>query len=125
MPGQVGQVAVRIGVWIMPNFLVQVGYTAASWAAQMKNPQDVRERVQPTAEAVGGRLVSVFYAFGEHDLVAIAEFPNDTAAAAWAIGVNAGGALRSFKTTPLISVEDGIQALRDASNVAEIYRPPT
>jgi uncharacterized protein with GYD domain len=109
----------------MPNYLVQVGYTAASWAAQMKNPQDVRERVQPTAEAVGGRLVSVFYAFGEHDLVVIAEFPNDTAAAAWAIGVNAGGALRSFKTTPLISVEDGIQALREASNVAEIYRPPT
>lgn len=108
----------------MPHYLVQVGYTPASWAAQMKNPQDVRERVEPTARAVGGRLESVFYAFGQHDLIAIVEFPTDAAVAAWAIGVSAGGALRSFTTTPLMTVEDGMTALRDASAVAGEYRPP-
>lgn len=109
----------------MPHYLVQVGYTAESWAFQMKNPRDVRERVTPTAEAVGGRLESVYYAFGDYDLIAIVEFPNDAAVAAWAIGVSAGGAVRSFRTTPLVSVEDGMQALRDASQVASAYRPPT
>lgn len=109
----------------MPHYLVQVGYTPASWAAQVKNPQDVRERVGPSAEALGGRLQSVFYAFGEHDLVAIVEFPDNAAVAAWSMGVSAGGALRSFTTTPLVSAEDGLGALRNASKVAGAYRPPT
>ena len=108
----------------MPYYLTQVGYTPESWAAQMKRQQDVRERVGPAAEALGGRLDSVFYAFGEHDLVAIVEFPNDAAVAAWSIATSAGGALRSLKTTPLISVEDGLGALRDASKVTEAYRAP-
>jgi uncharacterized protein with GYD domain len=108
----------------MPYYLTQVGYTPESWAAQMKSQQDVRERVGPATEALGGRLESVFYAFGEHDLIAIVEFPNDAAVAAWSIATAAGGALRLLKTTPLISVEDGLDALRNASKVTEAYRPP-
>jgi uncharacterized protein with GYD domain len=84
----------------MPYYLTQVGYTPESWAAQMKSQQDVRERVGPAAEAIGGRIDSVFYSFGEHDLIAIVEFPNDAAVAAWSIATSAGGALRSLKTTP-------------------------
>lgn len=40
----------------MPYYLTQVGYTPESWAAQMKSQQDVRERVGPAAEALGGRV---------------------------------------------------------------------
>jgi len=32
--------------------------------------------------------------------------------------------LRSLVTTPLIGVEDGLDALRNASKVTEAYRPP-
>jgi uncharacterized protein with GYD domain len=109
----------------MPHYLTQVGYTPESWAAQIRNPQDVRERVSRAADAVGGRIESVFYAFGAHDLVAIVEFPDDAAVAAWAIATAAGGALRSMTTTPLINVDDGLDILRTAAKVTQVYQPPT
>ena len=106
----------------MPHYLTQVGYTPESWAAQVKNPKDVRERVGPAAEALGGRIEMLFYVFGEYDLIGIVEFPNDAAAASWAIATAAGGALRSMRTTPLISIEDGLGILGEASRVAAAYR---
>jgi uncharacterized protein with GYD domain len=108
----------------MPYYLSQVGYTPESWAAQIRNPQDVRERVGRAADAVGGRMESAFYAFGTHDLIAIVEFPDDAAVAAWAIATAAGGALRSMTTTPLISVDDGLNIMRNAAKVTQVYQPP-
>jgi hypothetical protein len=42
--------------------------------------------------------------------------------AAVALAIGAGGALRSFETTVLMSVEDTLGALRQAGEVR--YRPP-
>jgi hypothetical protein len=42
--------------------------------------------------------------------------------AAVALAISAGGALSSFETTVLMSVEDTMDALRKASHVR--YRPP-
>jgi uncharacterized protein with GYD domain len=109
----------------MPNYMIQVGYTPESWAAQVKNPRNALERVQPTAEALDGRLESFYYCFGEYDVMAIAEFPDDKAAAAWAVGITAGGAVRSFRTTPLLSAEDGVGVMREANKVSSMYAPPT
>lgn len=107
----------------MPHYLIQIGYTPASWTAQMNNPQDVRDRVASTAEAVGGRIESMFYAFGEHDLIGILEFPTDKDLAAWSIGISAGGAVRSVQSTSLLSIDDGMAAMRKASGVSKVYIP--
>jgi uncharacterized protein with GYD domain len=108
----------------MAKYLVQVGYTAQSWAAQVKNPANALDRVRPTAEAVGGRLECFYYCFGDYDVVVIGEFPNDQAAAAWSMGISAGGAVRSIKTTPLMDPDEGVIVMREASKVSSIYAPP-
>ena len=56
----------------------RAAYTAESWAAQLKNPQNRVDAVGKQAcEAVGGKLVGGWLCFGEYDLVIVADVPND------------------------------------------------
>jgi uncharacterized protein with GYD domain len=66
--------------------------------------------------------LGAYYAFGEHDVVLIAEFPDNVSAAAIALTVAAGGAAKEFKTTVLLSVDEVLEAMRRAGRAA--YRPP-
>jgi len=108
----------------MPIYMWQGSYTGESWAAQMKNPQNRVEAVGKAAcEAVGGRLIGGWYAFGDYDVVIVAELPSAEAMAAIAIALSAGGALTSAKTTVLMSGADGAAAVAKANDVANVYRP--
>ena len=110
----------------MSKYLVQVGYTAEAWTAMGRGPQNVMERVQASAEALGGSIDSLFFCFGDYDLVGIVAFPDSRGVAAWSMAVSSGGGVRSFKTTTLLSVEEGLQALGRATQVtrAAIGRRP-
>jgi uncharacterized protein with GYD domain len=105
----------------MPLYLYQAAYTAESLAAQIRNPHDRIEAVRPAFEAVGGRILAGGYPFGEYDVLVIYEAPSDTAAAAIALAVAAGGAVRSGKTTRLLNGQEWTDALRQAQGSQ--YRP--
>ena len=108
----------------MPLFMYQVAYTAESWAAQVKNPQNrIETAARPACEAVGGKLVGGWLCFGEYDLVIIADVPNIESVAAIAMAVAAGGAAKASKTTPLMTGAQGIEALKKADTVAKGYKP--
>ncbi len=110
----------------MSKYLVQVGYTAEAWAAMSREPQNVVERVRPSAEALGGTIESLFFCFGDYDLVGVVDFPDNRGAAAWSVAISSGGDVRAFKTTPLLTIEEGLHALGQASEVAHAHhRPPT
>jgi uncharacterized protein with GYD domain len=108
----------------MALYMWQASYTAESWAAQMKNPQNRVDTVGKAAcEAVGGKLVGGWYCFGEYDVMVICYLPSAEAMAAIAIGLGAGGAVRSAKTTVLMSGADAVKAITQANDVAKGYRP--
>jgi uncharacterized protein with GYD domain len=108
----------------MPFFMYQASYTADSWAAQMKNPENRLQIVGKQAcEAVGGRLVAGWYCFGEYDIMVICDVPNAQAMAAIAIALGAGGALKSGKTTVLMGGAQAVEAIKQAGDVAKVYRP--
>jgi uncharacterized protein with GYD domain len=106
----------------MPLYMYQASYTNEAWAEQLKNPQNRLEQMRPVVEAAGGKLLAFYYAFGEYDVVAIMEAPNNVSISALALAVAAGGALKDGKTTVLMSVEEGLEAMRRAG--ATGYRPP-
>jgi uncharacterized protein with GYD domain len=108
----------------MAQYLVEVGYTPESWAHQVRQQGNVLERIEPLVAACGGRIDSLFYAFGEHDLVGLMDFPSPEEAAAFSLAATAGGAVRSFKTTPLMTVDQGMTAMRRADEASSRYRPP-
>jgi uncharacterized protein with GYD domain len=73
-------------------------------------------------ESVGGKLHGFWYAFGEHDGYNLWEAPDNVSMAATAIAISGGGALSSFHTTILLTVEETLDALKKASAIG--YRAP-
>ena len=108
----------------MARYLIQVGYTSPSWHTQLESPRDPLERVQPLAQDLGGRVHQIYYCFGEYDVIGVCEFPDDEAMAAFALAVAAGGATRSFATTKLLEVPQGLSAMRKAHAAAGKYVAP-
>lgn len=107
----------------MAHYLLQVAYTPQAWAAMIKNPQDRVQALKPVLDKMGGKVESAYFAFGDYDLVAIFEMPGNTDLAAFSMAAAAGGAVRSIKTTPLLTTAEGLDAMRKAA--ASGYTPPT
>ncbi|MFQ6026593.1 MAG: GYD domain-containing protein [Dehalococcoidia bacterium] len=103
-------------------YLIQAAYTGGAWGTQIGNPQNVIDRVGPAIQGLGGSVESAFYAFGEYDIIAIVQFPDNVSAGAFSIAASAGGAVSAVKTTPLMTVDDGMEMMRKASGAG--YRPP-
>jgi uncharacterized protein with GYD domain len=74
--------------------------------------------VQPVLEQLGGRFVHAFLAFGDYDVVAICETPDNVSQSAFSLAAYATGHLTSVKTTPLVTVEDGMKAMGKAGAIA-------
>lgn len=107
----------------MPAYLIQASYNPEGWAALVRNPQDRIEAIRPAIEGLGGSVVQGWLAFGEHDIVAIVELPDNVAAAATSMAFSAGGAVKAVKTTPLMSMAEAVQAMEKAG--ASSYEPAT
>ena len=106
----------------MPFYLTRFSYTPATWAKLMKNPEDRRTAARTYIESVGGKLHGFWYAFGDHDGYNLWEAPDNVSMAATAIAIGGGGALSSFQTTVLLTVEETLAALEKASSIT--YRAP-
>ena len=106
----------------MPQYLLQGSYTADSWAAQVKDPKNRIEVVRPAFEALGGTIDHAWMTFGEYDVAVVSTFPDNVHAAAISVAISVGGAFKAAKTTPLLSLEEGVEAMTKAGQAG--YRPP-
>ena len=106
----------------MPLYLSKFSYTPETWARLIDNPEDRREAGRSYIESVGGKLHGFWYAFGTHDGYSIWEAPDNVSMAAVALAISGGGALSSFETTVLMTVEETMDAMRKSSQIK--YRAP-
>lgn len=107
----------------MPLYMIQFGYTAEAWAALAKKPENRAEAMSALAQKMGGRLVDVYYCFGEYDGVVLADLPSDTAATALVIAAVAPGHVKSTRTTRLMTVNEAMDAMKQAGAVT--YAAPS
>ena len=107
----------------MKDYLIQVAYTPDAVAALVANPVDRAEAVKPVIQKLGGTMKSAYFAFGEYDVILIASLPSDVEAGALALAFAGGGALKSVKTTPLMSIADGVESMKKAKSCG--YQPVT
>jgi uncharacterized protein with GYD domain len=101
----------------MALYLVQGAYTAEALATMAKNPQDRSVPVRELVQKLGGRLAGFYFCFGEYDVVALVELPDDSAATALALAAVSPGHLKVYKTTKLFSVEETMEAMRKAGSL--------
>jgi uncharacterized protein with GYD domain len=107
----------------MAQFLLQISYTTEAWAAMLKKPQNRDEAVRPAIEALGGKAEHFWMSFGDYDIMGVVNMPNSVSAAAFSMAIMAGGACKTVKTTPLLSIEEGVEAMRKATTCG--YKPAT
>jgi uncharacterized protein with GYD domain len=105
----------------MAQFLVEVGYTPQAWATLVKKPQDRSQAVQTAVQNLGGKIERVWLSFGEYDVVVIVDMPDSISVAAFSMAVSAGGSCRSVKTTPLLTAQEGMEAMKKAATCG--YQP--
>ena len=106
----------------MPMYLTRFSYTPETWARLVKNPEDRRLAARQYIESVGGKLHGFWYAFGAHDGFNLWEAPDNVSIAAVALAITSGGAVSSFETTVLLTVDETLEALRKVQQVQ--YRAP-
>jgi uncharacterized protein with GYD domain len=99
----------------MPSYLLQASYTTEALAALVKNPQNRTEVIRKSIESLGGKLVGLWLSFGDQDVVLVIDMPDSVSAAAMALAAAAGGSLRNTKTTALLTVDEGMAALKKAA----------
>ena len=106
----------------MAYYMVQAAYTAEAVAAMVKKPEDRGEAIRPVVEKLGGKLVGIWFCFGEYDVVGISELPDNVSAAAFAFAVSQGGKVKALKTTPLMTGSEAVRAMKKAGGAG--YRAP-
>ena len=107
----------------MPYYLQQVAYSIEGWNALLKKPQDRIEAVRPTIEKLGGKIENAFFTFGDYDVVLIVQMPTNVDVTAIAMAFAAGGACKSVKTRPLLTIDEAVEAMKKAAGSR--YRPAT
>lgn len=103
----------------MAKYLIQGSYTTEGIKGVLKEGGSGRREAVTTAlKGLGGKIESMYYAFGDTDVYVIIEAPDNITAAALAMGVAATGTV-AIKTTVLLSIEEVDQATKKTLS----YRP--
>ena len=55
-------------------------------------------------------------------MLVICQLPDNVSATALSMAISAGGAVKSVKTTPLVTFDEGLEALKKAKDAG--YTPP-
>jgi uncharacterized protein with GYD domain len=101
----------------MPLYMIQESYSDAANGSMIKAPQDRTAAVQAMIAGIGGTLQGLWFALGEFDVVAIIEMPDNITAAALSMAIRSTGAMSAYRTTPLLTMAEATQAMRQAGSV--------
>lgn len=94
----------------MPKYLFEARYTADGAIGLAKEGgTGRRDAVKKHLDELGGKLESMYFAFGDVDCVVIVDLPDNVSAAALSLAVNESGLIAS-STTVLLTPEEMDQA---------------
>jgi uncharacterized protein with GYD domain len=104
----------------MAKYLIKASYTSDGVKGLLKEGGTGRRAaVDQLIGGLGGKVEAFYYALGDDDALVIVDLPDNTAAAAISLAVNAIGAVQ-IKTVPLLTAED----VDEAAKKSVEYRPP-
>ena len=96
----------------MAKYLLHASYSAEGSKGLLKDGGTKRvNAARALIESLGGKLESLYFAFGDVDVVAIVDLPDHASAAAASLAIAGTGALTG-KMTVLLTPEDIDQAAR-------------
>ncbi len=100
----------------MPKYLIKANYTSEGVKGLRKDKASGRKAaVAATLEGLGGKLEAMYYAFGDADVFAIVEMPDNASIAAFSLAASATG-IAHTTTTVLMTIEEADKALEKTVN---------
>jgi uncharacterized protein with GYD domain len=104
----------------MPKYLIEASYTAEGTKGVTKEGGTARRAVvQKMVESLGGRVETFYFGFGDNDVYAIFDLPDELTAAAISLAITSTGAART-RTIVLLAPEEIDRALKKRVT----YQPP-
>ena len=105
----------------MAKYLMQASYSAEGVRGLIQGGGSSRvAAVEALVQQMGGSVESVYFCFGDSDVVGICDVPDNVSATAISLAVNASGVINA-KVTPLITPEE----LDAAAKKVPSYTPPS
>ena len=108
----------------MPEFVIFFAYPAETWARMVEQPGDRTAAVRAAAEAVGARLVALYWMLGEADGMVILEAPDAQTAAAVTLTSASTGTVRSLGTHQLFDQDELQTVLGKVRDGRAAFRAP-
>jgi len=104
----------------MSKYLIRANYVGAGIKGLMsEGGSKRRDAAKAAVESVGGSLDCMYYAFGDTDVYAICDLPDQASATAVSLLINSSGAV-TLNLVPLMTPEDVDAAVAKAPE----YRAP-
>jgi uncharacterized protein with GYD domain len=102
------------------RYLWRASYsTEGAKGLQKEGGTSRREAIEKLVADIGGSIEAFYFAFGDDDVIVIADLPDNANAAAVALAVGSSGAV-NIKTTVLLTPEE----VDRATKISVAYRPP-
>ena len=108
----------------MSHYLVRWQFSTESVKALVAKPHDRVATARSQVEGFGGKLHSYFFVLGEHDGVALCEFPDQISATAFSMSGAASGTFSRLESIPLLTSQEAEAAMKKAHDTKTSFRPP-
>jgi uncharacterized protein with GYD domain len=106
----------------VPLYIYEAAYTSESLRTLINDPEDRLATVAKQIESSGVKMVAGGFSFGEYDVVAIFDAPDDVTMAAVSVAISAVGAIRAAKTNQLLTGPQFVETLKKAASIG--YKAP-
>ena len=104
----------------MPKYLIKARYSVSGiTGVKAEGGTSRKDAISKAAKGLGGKLESVYFAFGDIDLYGILDLPDNVAAARFALAVGATG-VATLETVPLLTPAE----IDEAAKGEVKYRAP-
>jgi uncharacterized protein with GYD domain len=90
----------------MPKYLITASYTSdGAKGLLLEGGSGRRSMIQKALQSLNGKLEAMYFAYGDTDVILIADVPDAVSGLALSMAANASGTVK-VTTTPLITVEE-------------------
>ncbi len=106
----------------MSIYISRGRFTSDAVKGMLASPENREDTVAKLFKSTGGRLIGWYLTFGQHDWLAIGEFPDEKAAASAILAAAAGGSLSHIETTVAMTAQDAAATFKTAGKAAKDFR---
>jgi uncharacterized protein with GYD domain len=108
----------------MAIYITQGRYTADAVKGMVANPENREKAVADLMEKAGGKLLALYFTFGEYDFLSISEAPSEEVMASALIAGAAAGGISHFRTSVAMTAKDAMKAFKSAGALGKSFKPP-